>query len=56
MSEIQLRQPGFIYKACGPLTKMKERIKIEINKRFKIYLSKQIRSTLLLVWYNLWKF
>ena len=38
MSEIQLRQPGFIYKACGPLTKMKERIKIEINKRFKIYL------------------
>ena len=27
MSEINLRQPGFTYSACGPFTKNKERIK-----------------------------
>ena len=26
VSEMRLRQPGFIYSACGPLTKSKERI------------------------------
>ena len=26
MLEIHLRQPGFIYYACGPFTKNKERI------------------------------
>ena len=26
MPEIRLRQPGFIYSACGPFTKNKERI------------------------------
>ena len=26
MSEIHLKRPGFIYSACGPLTKNKERI------------------------------
>ena len=27
MSEIHLRQPGYIYSACQPFTKNKERIK-----------------------------
>ena len=27
ISEIHLRQPGFMYNACGPFTKNKERIK-----------------------------
>ena len=27
MSEMHLRQPGFIYSACSPFTKNKERIK-----------------------------
>ena len=27
MSEMHLRQPGFTYRACGPFTKNKERIK-----------------------------
>ena len=27
MPEINLRQPGFTYTVCGPLTKNKERIK-----------------------------
>ena len=27
MPEMHLRQPGFIYSACGPFTKNKERIK-----------------------------
>ena len=26
MSEMQLKQPGFIYSACGPFNKNKERI------------------------------
>ena len=26
MSEMNLRQPGFTYSACGPFTKNKERI------------------------------
>ena len=31
MSEMHLRQPGFIYSACGPFTKNKERI-----QKFKV--------------------
>ena len=27
MPEIELRQPGFTYSACGPFTKIKQRIK-----------------------------
>ena len=27
MPEMHLQQPGFIYRACGPFTKNKERIK-----------------------------
>ena len=27
MPEMNLRQPGFTYSACGPFTKKKERIK-----------------------------
>ena len=27
MLEMNLKQPGFIYSACGPFTKSKERIK-----------------------------
>ena len=26
MSEMHLKQPGFTYSACGPFTKIKERI------------------------------
>ena len=43
MPEMHLRKPGFTYIACGPFTKHKERIKIQRNKRLKIYLSKRIR-------------
>ena len=35
MSEMHLKKPGFTYSICGPFTKR--------NRRFKIYLSKQIR-------------
>ena len=27
MPEMDIRQPGFMYSACGPFTKTKERIK-----------------------------
>ena len=27
MSEMHLKQPGFIYSACGPFTRNKERIR-----------------------------
>ena len=45
MSEMQLRQPGFTYNACGPFTKNKERIQKlkKTNRRFTIYLSKRTR-------------
>ena len=29
MSEMQLKQPGFIHSACGPFNKNKERIQIK---------------------------
>ena len=41
MPEMHLRQPGFMYSACGPSTRNKERIKnAKKNRRFKKYLSK----------------
>ena len=44
MSEMHLRQPGFTYSACGPITKNKEQIRnFKKNRRFKIYLSKQTK-------------
>ena len=43
MPEINLRQPVFIYSACGLFTKNKERIQKSGIRRFTIYLSKQIR-------------
>ena len=33
MPEMDLRQPGFTYTACGPFTKNKERIKQELKKQ-----------------------
>ena len=38
MPEMNLRQPGLTYSACGSFTKNKER-----NRRFTMYLSKQTR-------------
>ena len=32
MPEMHLRQPGFIYSACGPFTKNKERIEQFMKK------------------------
>ena len=32
MPEMHLKQPGFTYRACGPFTKSKERIK-ELKKQ-----------------------
>ena len=44
MPEMHVKQSGFTYSACGPFTKIKERIqKIKKNKRYKIYLQKWIR-------------
>ena len=41
MPEMHLKQSGFTYSACGPFTKIKERIqKVKKNKRYKIYLQK----------------
>ena len=33
MPELHLKQPGFIYSACGPLTKHRERIKKKKKNR-----------------------
>ena len=47
MPEMHLRKPGFTYNACGPFTKNKE--------RFKMYLSKRIRLSLLSTLNGLWR-
>ena len=42
MAEMHLKQHGFIYSACIPFTKNKERIKKNLRyRRLTIYLSKQ---------------
>ena len=42
MPEMDIRQPGFMYSACGPFTKTKERIKKKLrNRRFKRDLPKR---------------
>ena len=42
--EMHLRQLGFIYSACGILTKkQRKNTKISRNRRFTIYLSKRTR-------------
>ena len=39
MSEMHLKQLGFTYSACGPLTKNKERIqKFYASRKYKLYL------------------
>ena len=44
MPEMHLRQPGFTYSACGPFTKnQRNNTKIEKNRRFTVYSSKQTR-------------
>ena len=44
MPGINLRQPGFIYSACGAFTKnKKQNKKIQRNGKFSIYLSKRTR-------------
>ena len=40
MSERHLRQLGFMYSACGPFLKNKERIKKLKKQRFAIFLIK----------------
>ena len=41
---MHLRKPGFIYSACEPFIKHKERTqKLKKKQRFKIYLSKRSR-------------
>ena len=38
MPEMRLKQPGFIYSACGPFTKNNS--KVQRNRRYKLYLQK----------------
>ena len=57
MPEMHLRHPGFTYSACGPFTKNKERIKnLKKKERFKLYLSKRTRWSLLPTWSGIWRF
>ena len=44
MPQMRLRQPGFTYNTCEPLTRNKERIqKFQRNRRFPMYISKRTR-------------
>ena len=39
MPEMHLKQPGFTYSACGPLTKNKQRIeKLKKNRRYRLFI------------------
>ena len=38
MPEMDLKQPGFTYSACGPFTKNKERIEVYANWKYNFYL------------------
>ena len=40
MPEMNLKQPGITYSACGFSLKIKKEQKNQRNRRFKIYLSK----------------
>ena len=43
MPEMHLRQPQFVYSACGSFTKNEERIqKLKKNRKYKLYLQKWI--------------
>ena len=53
---MHLMQPGFMYSACGPFTKVKERIQKETGDKVKIYLSKRTRQSLLSTCHGLWRF
>ena len=52
MSEMHLRQTGFTYKACGPFTKNKERIRKlkETGDSQYIYQNEVDKSFRLLTW------
>ena len=42
MSEMHLKQPGFIYSTCGPFTKKtKKNRKVYGNRKYKFYLQKR---------------
>ena len=62
--KIHLKQPGFTYSTCGPLTKNKERIqKLKETQEIQdiyiyiyIYIYKWTRQILLSAWYGLLRF
>ena len=43
MPEMHIRQPGFAYEVCEPITKKKKELKIQRNRRLTIYLSTRAR-------------
>ena len=56
MPEMDLKQPGFTYSACGPFTKSKKKnSKIWKNRRYKIYLQKWTGQSLFSA-YDIWRF
>ena len=52
MPEMHLRQPGFTYSACGPLTKNRERIQKFKERGDSRYIYQKDFSTS----YGLWRF
>ena len=57
MPEMYLKQSGFTYSACGPFAKkQRKNSKVWKNTKFKIYIHKWTRESLLSAWYDLWRF
>ena len=52
MPEMDLRQPGFTYSACGPFTKNKERIGklMKSGNKDSIYKMSLIKHVLNMIW------
>ena len=42
MPEMHLKQPGFTYSACSPFTKNKERIQKYADRKYRLYLKKNL--------------
>ena len=56
MSELQLKQPGFTYSACGPFTKHRERIqKFRETETLKHFYRNELDKLVLLIMQHILK-
>ena len=55
--EMHLKQPRFTYSACGPFTKIRERIqKFKETGDSRYMYKNELDKACFLTWYGLWRF